>query len=71
MQRGATCTKGTQVARSSAYVAGRGIESLDSGVSSQLAPFALKLPHGKECAVIYLYILRAYVTREDMELRWI
>lgn len=47
MQRGATCTKGTQVARSSAYVAGRGIESLDSGMSSQLAPFHLKLPHGK------------------------
>lgn len=47
MQRRATCTKGTQVARSSAYVAGRGIESLDSGVTSLLAPFALKLPHGK------------------------
>ena len=46
-----------------AYVAGRGIESLDSGVSIQLAPFALKLPHGEECAVKYSYILRADVTR--------
>lgn len=50
MRRGATCTKGTQVARSSAYVA-EGIESLHSGMSkptgSVQSQYVFKLPHGK------------------------